>query len=57
MAETIHTPEQAGRREWVGLCVLSIACVISVLFRHCHAMAAPDRPKPGTELHRDARVR
>jgi len=56
MAETIHTPEQAGRREWVGLCVLSIACVISVLFRHCHAMAAPDRPKPGTELHRDARV-
>jgi hypothetical protein len=26
MAETIHTPEQASRREWVGLGVLSIAC-------------------------------
>ncbi len=37
MAETSHTPEQAGRREWIGLCVLSIACLIysmdlSVLF-------------------------
>ncbi|MDW9432431.1 MFS transporter [Sinorhizobium meliloti] len=45
MAENIHTPEQASRREWVGLCVLSIACLIysmdlSVLFLAVPAIVA-----------------
>ncbi|MET4691142.1 MFS transporter [Sinorhizobium fredii] len=45
MAETIHTPEQASRREWVGLGVLSIACLIysmdlSVLFLAVPAIVA-----------------
>lgn len=45
MADNIHTPEQASRREWVGLCVLSIACLIysmdlSVLFLAVPAIVA-----------------
>ncbi|PII38020.1 MFS transporter [Sinorhizobium meliloti CCBAU 01290] len=49
MAENIHTPEQASRREWVGLCVLSIACLIysmdlSVLFLAVPAIVADLNP-------------
>ncbi|MFN7103907.1 MAG: MFS transporter [Pseudorhizobium sp.] len=45
MAEGTLTPERATRREWVGLCVLSIACLIysmdlSVLFLAMPAIVA-----------------
>ncbi|MBA4785777.1 MAG: MFS transporter [Rhizobiales bacterium] len=45
MAEGILTPERATRREWIGLCVLSIACLIysmdlSVLFLAMPAIVA-----------------
>lgn len=45
MAETVRAPDHAGCREWIGLCVLSIACLIysmdlSVLFLAMPAIVA-----------------
>ena len=45
MAAPVETPEHAGRREWIGLSVLSIACLIysmdlSVLFLAVPAIVA-----------------